>query len=107
MSGLMGGYEIDIDDIRDHAKHVRPLGEELGAAADKGRATVMDAEAFGLLCAHVGIKALSHADAVRRTIERCGAVVDELPGALAEMSIAYEDVDAEVSRVLRELASGL
>ncbi len=97
----MGGYEVDTDRWREHARRVDQHGDDVAGIAVQARAMAGHQEAYGLVLAPLGLLMAGVQQAEAAAIEAVSFVLGVSADAVRAGAHVRDEVDEIVGATLR------
>jgi hypothetical protein len=100
----MNGFDVDTDGLRSHASALRAIGADLEKGADAGKTTMIQDDAFGILCSFLVPPALMVQGACSGIIAASAVAVDGTAIAIRTVADGYDAIEDAVSGLMAGLA---
>lgn len=104
------GYDVSIDMVHQHATNIVRILDQLDAVQDAAKSQTIPNDAFGLICANLGIAGWLVSPLHDRGVQAVGyaiAKAEELRANLNVVSRAYDQVELDHARLFADQKKAL
>jgi Excreted virulence factor EspC, type VII ESX diderm len=99
---MRDGYEVDLDQLRAHARSMAAIRERFAAAKAASAHITLDGQAYGRLCGWIAVDLAARHDKHDELIAFVENNLDIAEDQLDFTADDYEDLDADASDLIRE-----